>query len=86
MIGKQNLIKQRVRFVDYENKSALVLNRKNQAYSVMLSDFVISLGIREKDLAHIKIINGIWIIVDFERDRVVTPAEDFNAEELMEDY
>ena len=86
MIGKQNLIKQRVRFVDYENKSALVLNRKNQSYSVMLSDFVISLGIREKDLAHIKIINGIWIIVDFERDKVVTPAEDFNAEELMGDY
>ena len=25
-----NLIKQRVRFVDYENKSALVLNRKNK--------------------------------------------------------
>lgn len=85
MIGKQNLIKQRVRFVDYENKSALVLNRKNKAYSVMLSDFVISLGIREKDLAHIKIINGIWIIVDFER-KVITPAEDFNAEELMGDY
>lgn len=85
MIGKQNLIKQRVRFVDYENKSALVLNRKGKAYSVMLSDFVISLGIREKDLAHIKIINGIWIIVDFER-KVITPAEDFNAEELMGDY
>lgn len=85
MIGQKNLIKQRVRFVDYENKSALVLNRKNQAYSVMLSDFVISLGIREKDLAHIKIINGIWIIVDFER-KVITPAEDFNAEELMGDY
>ena len=86
MIGQKNLIKQRVRYVDYENKSALVLNRKGKAYSVMLSDFVISLGIREKDLAHIKIINGIWIIVDFERDRVVTPAEDFNAEELMGDY
>lgn len=85
MIGQKNLIKQRVRFVDYENKSALVLNRKNKAYSVMLSDFVISLGIREKDLAHIKIINGIWIIVDFER-KVITPAEDFNAEELMGDY
>lgn len=76
---KQNLIKQRVRHVDYEHKSALVLNRKGKAYSVNLSDKVIHDGIQAKDLAFIKIINGIWIVTDFER-RVITPAEDFDAE------
>lgn len=67
MIGRPNLIKQRVRFVDEENKSALVLNRKNRAYSVRLSDKVLFEGIKEKDIAHIRIINNMWIIVDFER-------------------
>ena len=67
MIGRPNLIKQRVRFVDKENKSALVLNRKNRAYSVRLSDKVLFEGIKEKDIAHIRIINNMWIIVDFER-------------------
>ena len=67
MIGRPNLIKQRVRFVDKENKSALVLNRENRAYSVRLSDKVLFEGIKEKDIAHIRIINNMWIIVDFER-------------------
>lgn len=67
MIGRPNLIKQKVRFVDKENKSALVLNRKNRAYSVRLSDKVLFEGIKEKDIAHIRIINNMWIIVDFER-------------------
>lgn len=67
MIGKPNLIKQRVRYVDYKYKSALVLNRKGKAYSVNLSDKVIAEGIQEKDIAFIKIINGIWIVTDFEK-------------------
>ena len=79
MIGKTNLIKQKVRHVNYGEKTALVLNRKNQAYSVNLSDKVIYDGIKEKDIAFIKIINGIWIVTDFER-KTVTPAEDFDAE------
>ncbi|MBR0059641.1 MAG: hypothetical protein IJP99_10625 [Methanobrevibacter sp.] len=62
-----NTIKQRVRHVDYEHKSALVLNRKGKAYSVNLSDKVIHDGIQAKDIAHIRIINGVWIVVDFER-------------------
>lgn len=66
-MSRPNLIKQRVRYVDYNYKSALVLNRKGKSYSVKLSDKVIHDGIQEKDLAFIKIINGIWIIVDFER-------------------
>ena len=79
MIGRPNLIKQRVRFVDEENKSALVLNRKNRAYSVRLSDKVLFEGIKENDIAYIKIINGMWIVTDFER-RTISPAEDFDAE------
>lgn len=79
MIGRPNLIKQKVRFVDKENKSALVLNRKNIAYSVRLSDKVLFEGIKENDIAHIKIINGMWIVTDFER-RTISPAEDFDAE------
>ena len=67
MIGQTNLIKQRVRHVDYEHKSALVLNRKGKAYSVNLSDKVIHDGIQAKDLAFIKIINGLWIVTDFEK-------------------
>lgn len=67
MIGKTNLIKQKVRHVNYGEKTALVLNRKNQAYSVNLSDKVIHDGIKEKDIAFIKIINGIWIVTDFEK-------------------
>lgn len=63
----ENQIVQRVRHVDYKNKTALVLNRKNQAYAVNLSDKVIAKGIKEKDLAFIKIIHGIWIVVDFEK-------------------
>ena len=79
MIGRPNLIKQKVRFVDKENKSALVLNRKNRAYSVRLSDKVLFEGIKENDIAYIKIINGMWIVTDFER-RTISPAEDFDAE------
>jgi hypothetical protein len=82
-----NTIKQRVRYVDYKQKSALVLNKKGKSYPVNLSDKVIADGIQEKDLAFIRIINGIWIIVDFER-RTITPADDFDAESegLMGEY
>ena len=85
MIGRKNLIKQRVRFVDYESKSALVLNKKNRAYPVALSDKVIYEGIKEKDIAHIKIINNVWIIVDFER---YTPPkqDDFDIAEFLGEY
>ena len=75
-----NTIYQRVRYVDYDNKTALVLNRKNRAYGVMLSDKVISEGIQEKDLAHIKIINGTWIIVDFERHNLELESDKYDAE------
>ena len=80
-------IMQRVSHVDYEHKTALVLNRKGKAYSVNLSDKVIANGIQAKDLAFIRIINGVWIVVDFER-KTISPAEDFDAEAegLMGDY
>ena len=83
-----NLIKQRVRHVDYDNRTCLVLNRKGKSYSVNLSDKVIANGIQAKDLAFIRIINGVWIVVDFEKNRTISPAEDFDAEAegLMGDY
>lgn len=62
-----NIIRQRVRHVDYGNKTCLVLNRKGKSYSVALSDRVIAMGIKEKDIAYIRIINGMWIVVDFEK-------------------
>lgn len=81
MIGQKNLIKQRVKHCNYNEKTCLVLNRKNQLYSVRLSDKVIYDGIKEKDLAFIRIINGIWIVTDFEsKTENVLPAEDFDAE------
>ena len=82
-----NTIKQRVRHVDYDHKTCLVLNSKGKSYSVNLSDRVIAMGIQEKDIAFIRIINGVWIVVDFERE-TITPAEDFDAEAegLMGDY
>ena len=80
-----DIIKQRVRHVDYEHRTCLVLNRKGKSYSVKLSDRVIANGIQEKDIAFIRIINGVWIVTDFER-KTITPAEDFNAEELMGEY
>ena len=68
MVGRKNLIRQRVRHVDYKRKSALVLNRKGKAYSVILSDYAISKGIEENDIAHIRILlSGEWVIVDFEK-------------------
>lgn len=81
-----NTIMQRVRHVDYENGTALVLNRKNQAYSVRMSDKVMHDGIREKDLAFIKIINGVWIIVDFESHDLKLPSEEYSDAELMGEY
>ena len=81
-----NLIMQRVRHVDYANKTALVLNRKGRAYSVNLSDKVIAEGIHAKDLAFIKIINGLWIITDFERHNTHLPSEVEYADDFMEEY
>ena len=46
MVGRKNLIRQRVSHVDYDRHSALVLNRKGKAYSVILSDYPISKGIQ----------------------------------------
>lgn len=82
-----NLIRQRVRHCDYDAKTCLVLNRKGKSYSVNLSDKVIAMGIKEKDIAHIKIINRMWIVVDFERETIL-PSEDFDAEVegLMGEY
>lgn len=80
-----NIIKQRVRHVDYENKTALVLNRKGKSYSVNLSDRVIAQGIQEKDLAFIRIINGIWIVVDFESHAIELEHDKYDAE-LMGEY
>ena len=79
-----NLIKQRVRHVDYGHKSALVLNSKGRAYSVNLSDKVIAEGIKEKDLAFIRIVNGVWIIVDFERHDYHSEYDKYDAELLGE--
>lgn len=62
-----DVIKQRVRHIDVEHRTCLVLNRKGKSYSVALSDRVIAMGIQEKDIAYIRIINGIWIVVDFEK-------------------
>lgn len=68
---KNNLIMQRVRHVNYEHKSALVLNRKGKAYSVNLSDKVIA--------------EGLWIIVDFEKHNTHLPSEEY-ADDFMEEY
>ena len=68
MVGRKNLIRQRVSHVDYKRKSALVLNRKGKAYSVILSDKAIAKGIKEDDIAHIRILlDGKWVITDFEK-------------------
>lgn len=81
----KNLIMQRVRHVDYGRKTALVLNRKGKAYSVNLSDKVIAEGIQAKDLAFIRIINGLWIIVDFEKHHTHLPSEEY-ADDFLEEY
>ena len=82
-----NIIRQRVRHVDYEHRSCLVLNRKGKSYSVNLSDKVMHDGIQEKDIAHIRIINGMWIVVDFEKAYSSENDEYAWADaELMGDY
>lgn len=81
-----NCIMQRVRHVDYDNGTALVLNRENKAYSVKMSDKVMHDGIKEKDLAFIKIINGVWIIVDFESHDLKLSSEQYSDAELMGEY